>query len=48
MQEEIENKTVNVAITMTKLTARGIVWGMQKAVVYLGKRHASKRASGPH
>ncbi len=54
MQEDIENKTVNVAITVTRLTARGIAWGMKKAIGLLQNvrqkkkaKKAAKKAEGP-
>ncbi len=39
MQEEVENKTVNLAITTTKLSARAIVAGIKK---YLAHRKNKK------
>ena len=35
MQEEIENRTVNLAISTTKLTARGIIRLAAKGLAYI-------------
>ncbi len=45
MQEEIEHKTVNFAISTTKLSARTLLRGMQ----FLLRQYAStlRRASSP-
>ena len=31
MQEEVENRTVNLAVTTTRMTARAILWKQAKA-----------------
>ena len=38
MQEEIENRTVNLAISTTKLTARGIIRLPAKGLVYIKRK----------
>lgn len=38
MQEEIENRTVNLAISTTKLTARGIIRLAAKGLVYIKQK----------
>ena len=38
MQEEIENRTVNLAISTTKLTARGIIRLAAKGLAYLKRK----------
>lgn len=38
MQEEIENRTVNLAISMTKLTARGIIRLAAKGLAYIKRK----------
>lgn len=38
MQEEIENRTVNLAISTTKLTARGIIRLAAKGLVYIKRK----------
>ena len=43
MQEEIENRTVNLAISTTKLTARGIIRLAAKGLAYI-KRKAREAA----
>ena len=43
MQEEIENRTVNLAISTTKLTARGIIRLAAKGLAYI-KRKSRKAA----
>lgn len=37
MQEEVENRSVNLAITTTKLTARAICSGIRKYLQHRGK-----------
>lgn len=47
MQEEVENRSVNLAITTTKLTARAICSGIRKYLQHRGKvktRKASDKA----
>lgn len=44
MQEEVENRSVNLAITTTKLTARAICNGIRKYVQYRGKVKSRKVA----
>lgn len=51
MQEEIENRTVNLAISTTKLTGRAIIAGFQKYMQHRAKakaQKASKEADVPH
>lgn len=43
MQEEIENRTVNLAISTTKLTARGIIRLAAKGLAYI-KRKTGRQA----
>ena len=38
MQEEIENRTVNLAISTTKLTARGIIRLAEKGLAYIKRK----------
>ena len=38
MQEEIENRTVNLAISTTKLTARGIIRLAAKGLAYIKRK----------
>ena len=38
MQEEIENRTVNLAISTTKLTARGIIRLAAKGLAYINRK----------
>ena len=38
MQEEIENRTVNLAISTTKLTARGIIRHAAKGLAYIKRK----------
>lgn len=42
MQEEVENRTVNLAISTTKLTGRMIVSGIRKGLNHLERRKAKK------
>ena len=42
MQEEVENRTVNLAISTTKLTGRMIVSGIRKGLNHLERRKAQK------
>lgn len=42
MQEEVENRTVNLAISTTKLTARSIVSGIRKYMQHREKVKAQK------
>ena len=42
MQEEVENRTVNLAISTTKLTGRMIVAGIRKGLNHLERRKAQK------
>ena len=44
MQEEVENRSVNLAITTTKLTARAICSGIRKYVQHRGKVKSRKAA----
>lgn len=42
MQEEVENRTVNLAISTTKLTGRMIVAGIRKGLNHLERKKAQK------
>lgn len=42
MQEEVENRTVNLAISTTKLTARSIVSGIRRYLQHREKAKAKK------
>ena len=44
MQEEVENRTVNLAISTTKLTLRAIITGYRKYQSHLSKSKAAKAA----
>lgn len=44
MQEEVENRTVNLAISTTKLTLRAIITGYQKYQSHHSKSKAAKAA----
>lgn len=44
MQEEVENRSVNLAITTTKLTARAICSGIRKYLQHRGKIKTRKAA----
>ncbi len=46
MQEEVENRTVNLAISTTKLTARVIVRAGLKGIAILKKRTIDKKPVG--
>lgn len=49
MQEEVENRTVNLAISTTKLTGRMIVSGIRKGLNHLERKKAQKnRAPAIH
>lgn len=48
MQEEVENRTVNLAISTTKLTGRTIVAAFKKYLQHRAKVKASKGAVVPH
>lgn len=43
MQEEVENRTINLAISTTRLTARSIIAGIRK---YLQHREKVKARKG--
>ncbi len=45
MQEEVENRTVNLAITTTKVSARVVVSGIR---AYLNHRKAKERTKDPN
>lgn len=47
MQEEVENRTVNLAISTTKLTGRTIVAGLRKYLQHRAKVKAGKAAEVP-
>ena len=42
MQEEVENRTVNLAITTTRLTVRTIIAGIRKFLQYQEKKKPKK------
>ena len=42
MQEEVENRTVNLAISTTKLTGRTIIAGIRKYLQHRGKSEDEK------
>lgn len=44
MQEEVENRTVNLAISTTKLTARTVVAGVKKYLAHRSSQKAKKSA----
>lgn len=44
MQEEVENRTVNLAISTTKLTLRAIITGYRKYQSHHSKSKAAKAA----
>lgn len=48
MQEEVENRSVNLAITTTKLSARTIVSGTQMYLRHREKVKAGKEKEGVH
>lgn len=41
MQEEVENRTVNLAITTTRLTVRTIIAGIRKFFYCFHRNHSS-------
>ena len=43
MQEEVENRTINLAISTTRLTARSIIAGIRKYLQHREKVKARKR-----
>ena len=47
MQEEIESKTVTLAITTTKLTARVLKEAMSKYLAYKKQKRHDKKLAGP-
>ena len=47
MQEEVENRTVNLAISTTKLTLRAIITGYRKYQSHHSKSKAAKQAETP-
>lgn len=48
MQEEVENRTVNLAISTTKLTVRAILSGYRKYQAHHAKSKAPKQTETPH
>lgn len=48
MQEEVENRTVNLAISTTKLTVRAILSGYRKYQAHHAKSKAPKQAETAH
>ena len=47
MQEEVENRTVTLAISTTKLTGRVLKSAISKFLAYQKQRHGVKRNTGP-
>lgn len=47
MQEEVENRTVNLAISMTKLTARGILRLALKGLAYIRRKSQESAMKKP-
>lgn len=47
MQEEVENRTVNLAISTTKLTARGILRLALKGLTYIKRKSRESAAKKP-
>lgn len=47
MQEEVENRTVNLAISTTKLTLRAIITGYRKYQSHHSKSKAAKQVKTP-
>lgn len=47
MQEEVENRTVNLAISTTKLTARGILRLALKGLSYIKRKSRESEAKKP-
>lgn len=47
MQEEVENRTVNLAISTTKLTARGILRLALKGLSYIKRKSRESAAKKP-
>ncbi len=48
MQEEVENRAVNLAISTVKLTARSLARGMRWYVVHHGQKKARKKLQHPY
>lgn len=47
MQEEVENRTVNLAISTTKLTARGILRLALKGLAYIKRKSRESAMKKP-
>ena len=47
MQEEVENRTVNLAISTTKLSARALCRALVKIAAFLKKQHTSHKEAKP-
>ncbi len=47
MQEEVESKSITLAISTTKLTARVLKEAMSKYLAYRKEKKREKRVSGP-
>ncbi len=48
MQEEVENRTVNLAVSTTKLTARSLVRGLRWYLMHRGQKRLRKQMQHPH
>lgn len=48
MQEEVENRTVNLAISTTKLTGRTLVAAFRKYLQHRARVKAGKESETPH
>ena len=48
MQEEVENRAVNLAISTVKLTARSLARGMRWYVVHRGQKKAREKLQHPY
>ncbi|MCD8294473.1 MAG: PcfB family protein [Clostridia bacterium] len=48
MQEEVNNRTVNLAVSTTKLTARTVMNGIRQYLNHRAKVKAQKNAEVPH
>ena len=48
LQEEVENRTVNLAASTTKLTARTLVRGIRWYLMHRGQKRLRKQMQQPH
>ncbi len=48
MQEEVENRTVNLAVSTTKLTARTLVRALRWYLMHRGQKRLRKQMQHPH